>query len=116
MGKRSRLSVSARDRLRVGHEQIELGGPEAVDLGTERGHSRWVDGVEALAALLAGGDETGLLEGQEVLRDGRPGDRERGGELGHRARTARQQLEQPAPVRLGGCSERVPHEEHVSDD
>jgi hypothetical protein len=110
------LPIGTPQRLRVGHEQIELVGPEEVDLRAESGHPCRVDGVEALSPLLAGGDETGLLENQEVLRDGRTCHREGAGEVGHGAWTGGQQLQQASPSGLGRCSEGVDHERYVSCD
>lgn len=110
------MPIGTRERLGVGHEQIELVGPEEVDLGAESGHPDRVDGVEALPPFLAGGDEAGLLEDQKVLRDGRTGHRKGAGEVGHGTWTGGQQLQQASPVGLGRRSEGVDHEQYVSCD
>lgn len=98
----------------VVHQEVELGAPEAVDLGAKLGYAGGYDAVEALPTVLAGGHEPGVGQYRKVLGDRRPTHRELLGQLADRPRTDRQQLQQASPGRLGCCGESVAHQAYVS--
>ena len=90
-------------RVLEGAERI---GPEALQVGAERGEPVGVDAVEMPGAVLALGHETRSLQDAEVLRDGRPADGERGRDVDDGARTVSKEFQDRPPGRV---PQRVQH-------
>jgi hypothetical protein len=59
----------------LGHEAVQLIGPERREKSAQPQHSALVEPVIPLASLFAGGDQTHLGEDGKVLRYRRTGDR-----------------------------------------
>ena len=95
--------------MRVGHEQVELGGPEGLDLALEAADAVVLDPVQALTAELLGADQAGVGQHTEVLADRRSGHVEVGREVRDEQWPASEQLQDAAPGGLRGGCERVGH-------
>src|SRR4029450_8088917 len=77
--------------------------PEPVELGAKRIHAVRVELVDATGADGAVDHQPGLLQHLEMLRDGRPADRQPVRELADRLRTLGQTLEDLASRRVPKC-------------
>src|SRR5579863_4850600 len=86
-------------------------GPEPVELCAEFGETGWIDRVDAAIARLPVDHQPGFLERLEMLRDGRPADRQSKGEIADRGRALGQALEDGPP---GGIAEDGPPRKLVS--
>ena len=62
-----------------------------------------VDRIQAPSAVALVDDEPGLLQHAQVLRDGRPADREAVGELSYRVGRRRDTFDDLASCRVGQC-------------
>ena len=87
-------------------ERGERIGPEALQVGPQRGEPFGVDAVEVPGAVLALRHETRSLQDAQVLGDGRPADGELGRDVDHGTRPVAQELEDRPP---GWISQRVQH-------
>ena len=81
-------------------EAFERFRPEPVEVVAHPQQPVRLDPVEAPRAVLAVADEARVLEHAQVLRDGRPADRQSVGELADRARPRLQRLEDASPCRV----------------
>ena len=87
--------------LDFGLECVERLGPELIEPGPELAEPFRVDLVDVPSALRLVDHEPRVLQDLEVLRHGRPADRQLARELADRARRAREPLEDLAPGRVG---------------
>ncbi len=84
----------------LGLERRERVGPELVEELTQRTETLGLDGVDATRAIHAIGDEAGVFEHAQVLRDRRATDRKRLGQLADRERTLAELQQNRPPGRI----------------
>jgi hypothetical protein len=75
----------------------ERSSPVRIELVSQCGHSDRVQPVDPASSDGAFGDQTGVLEDLQVLRNGGSGDRQFGGEFPDRHRVIRQACDDRAP-------------------
>src|SRR5687768_6792 len=74
-------------------ERVECLVPEPVQVASQLDESTNLDAVNAAHAVAPLRHQPGVFENLQMLRDGRPADRQRLGERTHRRRTLLQTLE-----------------------
>jgi hypothetical protein len=92
------------DDLLVGRERLV---PETLELGAKRAYARRVELVDPAGPGGPVHHQPRPLEHLEVLRDGRPADRQPTGKLSDRPRPVRETLEDRAPRRIAEGGPRV---------
>jgi hypothetical protein len=84
----------------TGHQQVQFGCPEGLELFTQPDHPGAVQAVEPVPAIFPGGYEPHFREKQQMLGNGRPADRKVAGQLSDRLLALRQEPKQRPPVGL----------------
>jgi hypothetical protein len=93
----------------LGGEGVEGVIPEPVEPGTDLSQTVRVDLVDTPRPVRPIGDQAGLLEDLQMLRDGRPADRKAVGQLAHGERPARKALKHLTSGRIGKRGKCVSH-------
>jgi len=98
----------------IGDQKIQFIGPELLDEFTQPAHAPWVELVEPVPPFFAGSHQSGLLQEQQVLGYSRTAHRKVRGQLPYSLFPARQEVQQPAPIRLCGYLQSIQHKKYVS--
>ena len=84
-----------------GFEGVQRGVPELIQPGADLAQAMRVDLIDASCAVRPIGDQAGVLEDFQVLRDGGPAHRQALRQLAHRRRPAGEAFKYLAPGRVG---------------